>query len=96
MPEDKVAEIRRAVNNIADYRKFLAVAEADTVQKIRVVLTRLATVDKTEGKVPTVAVHNTEVKSYRRDLRHSSSRDKFSNFRDRNASSSQFRASSPG
>lgn len=97
MPEDyKVAEIRRANNNIAEYRKFLAVAEADTVQKIRVALTRLAIVDKTEGTVPIVTMDSTGVKFYRRDSWRSSFRDKSSNFGDRNTSSSRFLGSSLG
>lgn len=80
----KGAEIRRAINNTAKYRKVLAVAEADIVQKIRVVFTRLATVDKTEGTVPTVTVDNTEVKFYGHDFWRSRCTDMFSNFRDRN------------
>lgn len=47
---------------IAEYRNFLAVAEADTVREIRVVLPGLATVDKTEGTVRTVAVDDKEIK----------------------------------
>lgn len=97
MSEDyKVAEIRRAINNLSEYRKVLAVAEADTVQKIRTVLTRLATVDKTDSTIPTVAVDDTEVKFYQRETRRPDSRDKFSNFRGRNTSSYRHRNHSPG
>lgn len=71
---------------MAEYGKFLLVAEADPVQNIRVVFTRLATFDKTEGTVSTVTVNSTEVRFYRRDSRRSSSRNKFSNFRDQNTS----------
>lgn len=63
--EYKVAEIRRSINNVPDYRRFLAVAETDTVQKIRTVRTRLATIDKTEPVIPQkISVQPTEIKHY--------------------------------
>lgn len=73
MPEDyKVAEVRRAINGISERKKFLAVAEADTVQKIRVVLKRMATVDKAQSITQQATIaEKTDVRYYQENQRRS-------------------------
>lgn len=81
----KSAKIRRAINNIPDYRKFFAVAEADTVQKIRTAVARSAAINKTKTVVQQkISVDTTKVICYHQDNWKLNTRDKFSSLRNRN------------
>lgn len=84
MPEDyKVAETKRSTNNISDQRKFLGVVEAETLQKIRNELNKLATVEKFK----TVVIQQTDMQDYQTNKVKPNYSDKFRSCRDRNKNS---------
>lgn len=72
------------------YRKFLTEAEADTVQKIRTVLSLLTSIDKTETvEQQKLTLEPTKIKYHQQSNWKSNSLNKFSLFHDPTASANR-------